>query len=479
VKSWLLRAEAPRPAPVRDNPYAPWFVVATVCIGAFMGQLDASIVTIALPTMQRAFGATLAGVEWVALAYLIVLVSLVAPIGRLADMAGRKILYLIGFALFVIGSALCALAPGLLALDAARACQAVGAAMLQANSVALIAHAVPRLQLGRALGIQAAAQAVGLGLGPSAGGALLELGDWRLIFWINVPIGIVALALGWLLLPRSRDLADATPFDWTGMVLFVPAIACALGALSLLSESAAVAALLGCGALVLGGAFTAWERRAAHPMVDFALLAERAFSLGLVAALLAYATMFGTLFIVPFFLLRALGVGPGAAGLQLTALPVALGLTAPLAGYLADRFGLRRLTTGGMAFTVAGLALLIAGRDATATRVVALALIGAGLGAFTPSNNTAIMRAAPPQGAGAAGGVINMTRGLGTSIGVALCGSIYAFAQLHAAHASSESGFILTVLALMVLSTVAALAALARGPVRPAGDRSRAGRIPQ
>ncbi len=464
MKSWLLRAEAPRPARIRDNRNAAWFVVATVCIGAFMGQLDASIVTVALPTLQRAFGTTLAGVEWIALAYLIALVSLVAPIGRLADMAGRKMLYLFGFALFVIGSALCALAPALLALDAARVCQAVGAAMLQANSVALIAHAVPRLQLGRALGIQAAAQAVGLALGPSVGGALLQVGDWRLIFWINVPIGIVALALGWLLLPRSRDLAAASPFDWTGTALLVPAIACSLGALSLTSESGARAGLLGCGALAFGAAFGWWERHAPQPLIDLALLAERGFSLGLIAALLAYATMFGTLFVVPFFLDRAVDVGPGAAGLQLTALPVALGLSAPLAGYLADRFGLRRLTTGGMALAVAGLLLLFAGRNVEAARVAALALVGAGLGAFTPANNSAIMRAAPLQRSGAAGGVINMARGLGTSLGVALCGTIYAFAQQHAARPGSESGFVAAVLALVVLATLAALAALHAGP---------------
>jgi EmrB/QacA subfamily drug resistance transporter len=472
VKSWLLRAEAPRPSRIRESPHAAWFIVATVCIGAFMGQLDASIVTVALPVLQRAFGTTLAGVEWVALAYLIVLVALVAPIGRLADMAGRKFLYLVGFGLFVIGSALCALAPTLLALDAARVCQAIGAAMLQANSVALITHAVPRTQLARALGVQATAQAVGLALGPSVGGALLQVGDWRTIFWINVPIGIVALVLGWLLLPRSRDLQDAQPFDWTGTALFLPAVACTLGVLSFAGEmqvgSRGTVALLAAGALAFAIAFVAWERRARYPVVDLALLQNRTFSLGLVAALLAYATTFGTLFIVPFFLARALGIGPGVAGLQLTALPVALGVTAPLAGALADRFGLRRLTTAGMVLAAAGLVVLIAGRDATVLRVAALAVIGAGLGAFTPANNAAIVGAAPLQRSGSAGGVLNLTRGLGTSLGVALCGSIYAFVQLRAPQATPDDGFVATVIALAVLALLAALAASARSERRTA-----------
>ena len=437
-----------------------------------MGQLDASIVTVALPSLQRAFGTTLAGVEWVALAYLIVLVALVAPIGRLADMAGRKFFYLLGFALFVIGSALCALAPVLLALDAARVCQAIGAAMLQANSVALIAHAVPRSQLGRALGVQAAAQGVGLALGPSVGGALLQLGDWRTIFWINVPIGIVALVLGWLVLPRSRDLQDAQAFDWTGAALFLPAVACTLGALSFAGEmpagGGATVTLLAAGAFAFTIAFVARERRARHPVVDLVLFGSRTFSLGLVAALLAYATTFGTLFIVPFFLARELDIGPGIAGLQLTALPVALGLTAPLAGALADRFGLRRLTTAGMVLTAIGLVVLIAGRDMTVVRVVALALIGAGLGAFTPANNAAIMGAAPLQRSGAAGGILNLTRGLGTSAGVALCGSIYAFVQVRAPRATPDDGFVATVIALAVLALLAALAASARSERRTA-----------
>jgi MFS family permease len=239
-----------------------------------------------------------------------------------------------------------------------------------------------------------------------------------------------------------------------------------LGALSFAGEmqagNAGILVLLSLGALAFGAAFVVWERRARYPIVDLVLLADPAFSLGLVAALLSYATMFGTLFIVPFFLARALGIGPGGAGLQLTALPVALGLTAPLAGYLADRFGLRRMTTAGMTIVVGGLLLLALGRDSLALRVIALAVVGAGLGAFTPANNAAIMGAAPLQRSGSAGGVINMARGLGTSFGVALCGTIYALAQLHAARASSESGFVVTVLVLAGLAALAALAAGAR-----------------
>ena len=157
---WLV--EAPRPEWIRARPNAHILVVATVCIGAFMGQLDASIVTVAFPTLQRAFHASVASVTWVGLSYLVVLVAGVTAVGRLADMVGRKLLYTYGFVVFIIGSALCAAAPNLVTLDAFRVLQAAGAAMLQANSVAIIYLAMPREKLGRAIGVQGAAQALGL-----------------------------------------------------------------------------------------------------------------------------------------------------------------------------------------------------------------------------------------------------------------------------------------------------------------------------
>ena len=164
-----LAAEPARPQWVRRRSGAHWLVVATVCVGAFMGQLDASIVTVAFPTLQRNFDAGGGSVEWVALSYLLVLVCAVTAVGQFADMAGRKLLYTYGFAVFTLASVACGLAPNLLALDGFRVVQALGAAMLQANSVALIATAMPPGKLGRGIGVQGAAQALGLALGPTVG----------------------------------------------------------------------------------------------------------------------------------------------------------------------------------------------------------------------------------------------------------------------------------------------------------------------
>jgi MFS family permease len=186
-----LLVEPRRPQGIRERPNAPWLAVAAVCVGAFMGQLDASIVTVALPTLQRTFDASVGAVTWVGLSYLLVLVATVTAVGRFADMWGRKLLYVYGFVIFALASALCGLAPDLAALCGFRALQAVGAAMLQANSLAIIVLVVPGRSLGKAIGIQGTAQALGLALGPSIGGLLLAAGGWRLIFFVNVLVGLV------------------------------------------------------------------------------------------------------------------------------------------------------------------------------------------------------------------------------------------------------------------------------------------------
>ncbi|HZD87179.1 MAG TPA: MFS transporter, partial [Gaiellaceae bacterium] len=321
--------EPARPRGIARRPNAWWLAVATVCVGAFMGQLDASIVSLAFPTLQRDFHATLGAVQWVGLSYLLVLVALVPAVGRAADMAGRKLLYIYGFVVFTVGSALCGIAPGLLALDGFRALQALGAAMLQANSVAIIALAAPREKLGRAIGIQGAAQALGLSLGPAVGGVLIAAGGWRLIFFVNVPAGILGAAAGWFLIPRSRELQERTRFDWLGLVLFAPALSALLVALSYGNQLGwATAAVIGAlaAAVVLGGGFLLHERRTRAPMIDLRLFARAAFSAGIASGLLSYLVLFGALFVTPFFLESDRGLSPGATGALLTALPIALGL---------------------------------------------------------------------------------------------------------------------------------------------------------
>jgi len=423
-----LLIEPKRPDRVRNRPGAFWLTVAAVCIGAFMGQLDASIVTVALPTLQHAFDASVGAVVWVGLSYLLVLVATVVAVGRFADMWGRKLLYVYGFGIFIVGSVLCGLAPGLGWLIGFRALQAIGAALLQANSVAIIVLAVPKASLGKAIGIQGAAQAVGLALGPSVGGFLLAAGGWRLIFFVNVPFGLLGMIAGVLLIPRSRNLQDTTPFDWSGFTLFFPAVVALFAAISYgnslgWSSPSIIGLLLGGSGLVV--AFVLRERRCEHPMLDLRLFHQARFSAGITSGLLSYLVMFGVLFLVPFYLEREIGLGSGRSGLELMVMPVALGATAPLAGRLADRIGVRPLTVGGMASVAAGLTALAVFRPDTSAFLFLLAVVGFGLGAFTPPNNATIMGSVPANQAGVASGVLNMTRGMGTSLGLAVTGLVF------------------------------------------------------
>ena len=459
-----LLVEPKRPDRIRNRPGAFWLTVAAVCVGAFMGQLDASIATVALPTLQRTFDAGVGAVTWVGLSYLLVLVATVVAVGRFADMWGRKLLYVYGFGIFIVGSAVCGLAPSLGWLIGFRALQAVGAALLQANSVAIIVLAVPKPSLGKAIGIQGAAQAVGLALGPTVGGLLLVAGGWRLIFFVNVPFGLVGMIAGVLLVPRSRNLEEPTAFDWIGFTLFLPAVLAVFSAISFGDargwSSPSIIGLLVIGAGLIA-AFIVRQRRGAHPMLDLQLFRLPRFGAGITSGLLSYLVLFGVLFVVPFYLERSVGLGSGRAGLELMVMPVVLGVTAPFAGRLADRVGARPLTLGGMACVSGGLMALALLRPTTSLFLVLLAVVGLGIGAFTPPNNATIMGAVPPRQAGVASGVLNMTRGMGTSLGLAVTGLVFDAAG----GSSTSAGTVGRAFSIscVVLACVAGLAALIAG----------------
>jgi EmrB/QacA subfamily drug resistance transporter len=451
-----------------------------VCIGAFMGQLDASIVTVAFPTLQRVFHASVASVTWVGLSYLIVLVAGVTAVGRLADMVGRKLLYTFGFVVFIIGSGLCAFAPTLLSLEIFRVFQAIGAAMLQANSVAIIYLAMPRDRLGRGIGIQGAAQALGLALGPTVGGFLLAAGGWRLIFLVNVPAGILGTVAAWVLLPRSRDLQARTRYDWTGLGLFLPTIVAGLVAVSFGQRwgwTSPTTIGLVVVSIVTGAGFVIRERRARAPMLDLSLFRRIPFTAAVASGLLSYLMLFGTMFAVPFFLEGSGHETPGRAGLVLTVLPLALGCVAPFSGRWAERVGTRTLTVGGMALSAGALAMTGVIEPTGWLLAAALGAVGMGLGLFVPPNNTTIMSNAPRSQAGMASGILNMTRGLGTALGLGLTGMVFgAFASRGASVSPSTGGFraaTLFLAGIAALATVIAAHPGSRTPAEPTGERGR------
>jgi EmrB/QacA subfamily drug resistance transporter len=491
VATYLL-TERPPLRRLAAVPQYRWLVIGTVCVGAFLGQLDASIAGLVLPTLEEVFHAPVANVEWVAISYLLTLAALVVAFGRLADMVGRKMLYTFGFLVFIAGSALCGFAPSLAWLIGFRVLQAVGAAMLQANSVAIIAAAARPRELGKAIGIQGAAQAVGLSVGPSVGGLLIAHAGWQWVFLIAVPFGLLGAAMGWLVLPQTHP-TDATGerrrerFDWLGAGLFGPAIAAALVALTYANTwgwtSARLVATTGVAAVLLA-TFLVVEARAEQPLVDFALFRRRLFSAGISAGLLSYAVLFGALFLIPFYLERIRGHAPDETGLLLSPVPLALGILAPIAGIITDRVGSRLPTVAGMAIAAVALLVLAAlPRAPEPLLLFDLALLGVGLGLFTPPNNSAVMGSAPTHRLGVAGGILNMTRSLGTSLGVAATGAVLAvrLAARMGAHVERTTdvppalllpAFRETLLFLAVLSAAAAAISLARGAKVPVDEAS-------
>ncbi|MGW1197489.1 MFS transporter [Streptomyces sp. NPDC002536] len=472
----LLVEERARPARIRERPGAWRLAVATVCFGAFMGQLDASIVTLTYGALRSEFRVSLAAVEWVSLAYLLTLVALLVPVGRLADAHGRKLFYLYGFAVFTVASAACGLAGSLTALVGFRVAQAAGAAMMQANSVALVTTSAPREKLRSALGVQAAAQALGLALGPTVGGALVSAFGWRWVFAVNVPVGIVSLIAGHYLLPRTRSRTAAAGFDWPGLALLATATTCLLLGVSAASglpfPAWAVAALFAAAAAA-GWGFAVRQLRAARPLVDPALLRKREIATGLAGALCSYLVLFGPLVLVPV-VLTARGASELTAGLVLTALPVgfALGATGAdrvLPATTADR---GRCLLGGV-ICAGTLAVMAAVPPTAAALAPLLVVLGLGLGTFTPANNAIVMAAIPARSSGTGGGLVNMARGLGTALGIAL---VTLALHLGGSETPGNDGPRWAVVALLLVSLLA-LAAAWLGARRSAGGAVRRLRI--
>lgn len=468
----ILTREPARPAGLRDRPDAWLLAVGTVCFGAFMGQLDASIVTLTYGPLGAEFGSSLAGVQWVSLAYLLTLAALLIPVGRLADAYGRKLLYLYGFVVFTAASLACALAPNLGWLIAFRVVQGVGAALLQANSVALITTSAPPNRRRAGLGIQAAAQALGLALGPTIGGLLVSTLDWRWVFGINVPIGVLGVAAGVFLLPRTHERSSATRWDMTGLALLVTATTAGLLGLSTLSGLALPDWAPACLFAVAAGAvigIVARRGRSTAPLVDPALLRSRTVRAGLLGALAGYLILFGPLVLIPVALTSA-GVSELQAGLVLTALPAGFALAATTGERLLPAtWSDRHRCLLGALLIVAATGLLAAAPFTEEWLAPLLGMLGLALGIFTPANNSVVMGVVPARTAGTGGGLVNMARSLGTALGVA-CVTL----ALHARPADGTfSGPRTALLTLTAVALVLLVSARLIPVTTPARDRGR------
>jgi EmrB/QacA subfamily drug resistance transporter len=407
-----------------------WWVLIAIGIGTFMSALDGSVVNTILPVINRSLNSNIASIEWVVTTYLLVLSGLLLSFGRLGDLRGHKPVYVAGFAIFLGGSALCGFAPTVTFLVAFRGIQALGAAMLQANSPAIITKNFPGTQRGQALGLVATMTYLGLTVGPSLGGWLAQQFSWRAVFYINVPVALLAIWLSIRSIPNDKTKKIDEHFDLSGAITFTAGLVILLLALNRGHElgwnSPIILGLLFVAAILLG-IFFFIELRSPAPMLDLTLFTHRIFSGAVGSAILNYLCVYSILFLTPFYLIQGLGLSPAKAGLMLTAQPIIMAIVAPLSGSISDRIGTRLPATFGMITLALGLILLsrLDGQSSLPLIALALGIAGLGTGTFISPNNSALMGAAPGYRQGIAAGILATARNMGMALGVGFAGAIF------------------------------------------------------
>jgi EmrB/QacA subfamily drug resistance transporter len=412
------------------RPTWKWFILINVLIGATMSALDVSIVNVAMPTLKTEFNTTMSIIEWVAMSYMLTLTIFLPFFGRLADMFGRSKLYNAGFVVFTVGSLFCGMATSASFIIAARVLQAVGAGLLQANSVALITQAFPASERGKAIGIQGAVQAIAMAVGPFVGGILISTIGWRAVFYINIPIGILGTLAALYILPPNQTSGKKESIDYLGTVFFASGLAflvLAFNEVVNLGWGSSTIMVYFLNSFILLGLFVLTETRVKHPLIDLKLFKNSTFLIGNLTGMMSYYVLFAVLFLMPFYLEKVLNLSPVMTGSLLTPIPLAMAIVAPFAGHISDKYGSRIMTASGMFVSaLACFSLLFLGTVANLPLLIAeLIFLGIGMGMFTPPNNSAIMGAAPKDKLGLAGGVLNMMRSLGLIFGVDISGLIF------------------------------------------------------
>jgi EmrB/QacA subfamily drug resistance transporter len=439
-------------------------VLALTSAASFMVALDALVVTTALGTIRLDLGASIEALEWTVNAYNLSFAVLLMTGAALGDRFGRRRMFAAGLALFIAASAACALAPGAGSLIAARAVQGAGGALVMPLAMALLSAAFPPQERSKALGTFSGLTGLALIAGPVVGGAVAGGLAWRWIFWINIPIGLVAIPLARNRIPES--FGTDTSLDIPGLALVTGAALAAVWGLMRGNSagwgSAEVIAALAAG-LLLALAFAAWELRTRQPMVPMRLFRSRALSSGIAACFLFSAALYGTLFLLPQFLQTAQGHGPLGAGLRLLPWTATLFVIAPIAGGLVNRVGERPLVVAGLVLQAAGMAwiALIAAPDLAYAQLVApLIVAGAGVSMAMPAAQNAVLGSVARAEIGKASGGYNMFRFLGGVSGIAIVVAVFAGTGGFGSPQAFSAGFAPAIGVAAALSFLGAVAGL-------------------
>jgi len=451
---------------------AQWWLLAAVGLSSLMVASQTSALNAILPFVARSFGVDLPTIQWVVLAYLIVSSGLLLAFGRLGDMIGQRRLFLIGFAIFIGGSLLSALASSLAWLIATRIIQAVGGGMITSSGSPLITKTLPQSHRGRGLSAQIVLVYFGLAAGPGLGGILADTLGWHWVFLVNVPLGLLAAAVTLAAVPRDEIIVAKQPFDWVGALTFMVA----LTSLFFLMGSGKGRQWLPGGDAILSVvflfaavAFVVVELRRQEPMLDLRLFKSRFFSAATSSALINYIGYSALAFMVPFYLVDGIGYGATSAGVLIMAMPVGMMISAPFSGWFADKVGPWIPASLGMVLLAGGIFIFSRlGAAPSQSEIVArLMLAGAGLGLFSSANNSAIMGEVPLDRQGVANGVVSTARQLGMMLGVAVTTAIFkARYPLYSALGEGRATMAAVEDALLVVSgiiLVGALTSLVRG----------------
>lgn len=446
-----------------------WKAMFIVWIGIFMATLDGSIVNVALPTLTDYFNTDITTIEWVIMAYLLTITSLLLSLGRLSDIFGRKSIFAGGLAVFTIGSGLCALSATEGQLILFRVVQGMGAAMTMATGVAIITHAFPTKERGKAMGLIGTVVAIGSMAGPVTGGFLIENIGWQSIFYINIPVGIFGTAMALSVLRREETTGGQT-FDIPGaLTLFISLISLLL-ALSRGQEfgwrSSYIISLFA-SSLVFFILFIIAESKAGQPMMELRHFSNKPFAAASISALISFIAMFSTILLMPFFLERELGYSPERVGIVFLAVPLVMSVASPFSGWLSDRTNSYMLSSAGIG--IASLSILSLSFLTSSSGFIdvtsRLALLGLGMGLFQSPNNSIIMGSLPKEQLGIAAGTLGTMRNMGMVIGVAVSGAV--FSSRYVFYGGIESSFLPafhdTYIVSAVICGIAMLTSLVRG----------------